>query len=227
MAPPQELTIDRPPPAKASLARKAHQPCHEPCCRDTLIFTGDEAAPTVRQGGSWFSFADVLGSTLHPPPTAAGGKFELQEDAPSSGPAAHMFGAVARAELAFAGMGFNFTDPRGEFDASGYAGITFRARSGESSSLKLRVSIPDANTDPDGGICSECENHFGATLDLEPEWNQYTLEFASLRQEPGWGAPRPTRLLTSHLYGVVFRVTEPGSFEAWVDDVRFVRCPGR
>ena len=70
-------------------------------------------------------------------------------------------------------MGMNFIDPKGQYDASKYAGIPFWAKKGPDSTGKVRLKVPDVNTDPDGGVCTECFNDFGADIVLTNDWKLY------------------------------------------------------
>ena len=130
---------------------------------------------------------------------------------------------------AYAGVGFSFVDPVGTYDASRYRGITFMAKRGKGDGLaqSVRVKIPDGNTDPKGGVCSECYNDFGIDFAVTEEWTRFTVDFADLKQEDGWGDPKPGTLDTSKLYGIQWQVSAAGqSFDLWIDDVSFIGCDG-
>ena len=90
----------------------------------------------------------------------------------------------------------------------------------------LRVNVPDQNTDKDGGKCSECYNDFGVDLQLREEWTRYAVDFQDLKQESGWGDPRPAQISSQSLYGIQWKVDErSAAFDVWVDDVTFIGCP--
>jgi endoglucanase len=115
------------------------------------------------------------------------------------------------------------SQPRAAYAASKYAGITFSARRSPGASAGVRVHVPDWNTDPDGAVCRQCFNDFGADITLTESWQTYTLLFDSLTQLPGWGTPRPQRVDSSRLFGIQFRVTDKGApFDVWIDDLAFV-----
>jgi endoglucanase len=81
------------------------------------------------------------------------------------------------------------------------------------------------NTHPDGKVCTECTNDFGADLELTSTWKQYTFPFSSLTQMQGWGSPHPGAITVSKLYGVQWQVNSPGaSYDIWVDDIEFTGC---
>ena len=100
-------------------------------------------------------------------------------------------GRLADERIVFAGLGVNFTNPKRAYDASGFVGISFFARHGAGSAWRIRVQFPDGNTDPDGGVCGQCFNDFGATIDVTEDWTKYTVLFDSLGQTGDWGTPHP------------------------------------
>jgi hypothetical protein len=135
----------------------------------------------------------------------------------------NMRGKLSAGRIAFAGLGMNMKAPKAAYDASGFSGVSFFARRSPGSSAHVRVHFPDRNSDPDGGVCTVCFNDFGADVVLGEEWHQFVLPFDSLRQRPGWGAPRPPRIDPSALYGIQFRVQDKGApFDVWIDDVAFI-----
>src|SRR5262249_40387743 len=140
--------------------------------------------------------------------------------------AAHMTGKVGTGQVVYAGMGFNFVDPKGAYDARAYRGISFWAKAGAGSATKVRLKVPDASTDPDGKVCSECFNDFGSDIELSTTGTKYTPPFSARAQRRGWGAPPPPAIDRAKLYGVQWQVNTPGaSFDVWVDDVAFTGCP--
>jgi endoglucanase len=116
-------------------------------------------------------------------------------------------------------------DPKGPYDASAYQGISFWAKVGPDGARKVRLKLPDANTDPDGKVCTECFNDFGVDLELSTKWEQYVVPFSQMQQLPGWGAPRPTGPDVSKLFGLQWQVNAPGAkVDLWVDDIQFTGC---
>jgi endoglucanase len=142
-----------------------------------------------------------------------------------SGFAARMTGKVGTGQTVFAGLGLNFFDPKRQYDASAYKGIAFWAKKAAGTG-KVRLKVPDVNTEPDGQKCSECFNDFGADLELTLQWTRYVIPFSSMGQLSGWGSPRPSAIDTKTLYGVQWQVNTPGaSYDIWIDDVEFTGCP--
>jgi endoglucanase len=198
------------------------------CDASGLIDDGEDndnqTANVGNRGGYWYTFVDKAGSTVSPTAGDQGGTFTMQAGgANGSRYAANVKGQLAKGETVYAAMAFNFVDPKGTYDASRYAGITFFGKRGQGSSARLRVKVPDAQTDPAGGTCSECFNDFGFDLELGTEWTRYVLPFSKMRQMEGWGAPRPSHIDPSKIYGVQFQVNEKGAaYDVSVDDVAFI-----
>ena len=97
----------------------------------------------------------------------------------------------------------NFVDPKAPYDASKAAGISFWAKRGENSTGKVRLKVPDVNTDPEGGVCkepnNECFNDFGYDLNLTTDCKQYIFPWKSMRQMPGWGPAQAQDHAVAHL----------------------------
>jgi endoglucanase len=118
------------------------------------------------------------------------------------------------------------TEPKGPYDASSYDGVSFVARRSAGSTPYLRFKIPDANTDPDGKICTECYNDFGIPFQVTEEWTRYEVKFSELAQEADWGQPRPAAIDRSKIYEMQWQVAVPNAdFDVWIDDVTFL-CNG-
>ncbi len=179
------------------------------------------------RGGYWYTFSDMEGTEVWPIQGAKGGTFEMTPGGAENSPYAARFkGKVAPTEgNTQAGMGLNFLDPEGPYDASAYGGISFWAKAGAGSATNVRVKISDINTAPDGGVCSECFNDFGMNISVGSEWQQYILRWGDLSQLPGWGKPRKMGITKSQLYAIQFQVNDKGAnFDIWVDQIRFTGC---
>jgi hypothetical protein len=172
------------------------------------------------RGGYWYTSADSAGSTIGPEelkPVAEGtdGNFVL-----------HVFGETVTGDPSVAWgvqLGGNFTqgDP---YDASKYVGIRFRAKRGDGATPSVRFKVADMNTEPAGGNCTQCYNHFGQDLSLNPDWTQYEFFFGSMQQRPYWGDPRPASIAPKQLYGLNFSVEAGAKFDFWIDDLEFFAC---
>ena len=97
-------------------------------------------------------------------------------------------GKLRWGRIFYAGLGINTPDSEAPYDASRFLGITFLGRNASGSDIRIRVHLPDGNTDPYGNVCSDCFNDFGKTLTVQAEWTRYTLRFDSLEQLPEWGS---------------------------------------
>jgi endoglucanase len=201
------------------------------CGPEGVIDDGEDnnhqGAPNKGRGGYWFTFVDKGGSTITPTAGEQGGTFSMSPGgANGSSFSARFSGKLGNGNPTFAGAGLNFVDPKGPYDVSSYKGISFWAKKAEGSTGKVRVKLPDANTDPDGKVCSECFNDFGADIEVTTAWTQFTLPFASMTQMSGWGSPRPGALETKKVYAVQWQVNSPGeSYDISIDDIQFVGCP--
>ncbi len=177
---------------------------------------GDGKAAAVDQrGGYWFTYKDSAGSTVAPdgtftPATGGAGK--------SKG-AARITGKTGPSGTVYVGMGFGLADPMGPYDLSKAKGFCFSAK-GKGAA---RVKLPDVNTVPEGGVCKSCYNDFGADFALTDDWKEHCFEFSALRQQSGWGEPKPAPAL-DHVYSMQWQVSAPGvDYDVWVDDVK-LKC---
>jgi hypothetical protein len=217
------------PPCRAHLTVTdvAFVPDVRACGPEGLIDDGEDGDNRLLsrggRGGYWYTFRDKLGTTVSPAIEQDGGHFTMSPGGRDSRYAARFHGKVGTGTPLFAGMGVNLTEPKGPYDASGYAGIAFWARTGPGSTGKVRVKIPDVNTDPQGGVCAECFNDFGADVTLTPEWKQYVFPWPALKQMPGWGVPRKPQITAAQLYGIQFQVNVPGArYDVQIDDLKFI-----
>ena len=178
------------------------------------------------RGGYWYTFVDKVGSTVWPEAGEAGGTFTPSEGGYNSKYAAEVKGKIGTAAIVFGALGMNFQDPKEAYDASKYEGVTFFAKRGAASTGKVRLKVPDVNTDPDGKICSECFNDFGTDLNLSETWQRFVIPFRDMKQMEGWGAPRRAHIYPSKIYGMQWQVNVQGAdYDIFVDNVGFI-CKG-
>ncbi len=175
------------------------------------------------RGGYVYTFSDKAGSTIAP---GTDGAFTPAEGGASGTKRAlRIAGKVGAADVVYAGLGVNFIDPKGPYDASKYGGVSFYAKVAPGSATKVRLKVPDVSTDPDGKICSACFNDFGSDLVLTEDWQKYTVPFAEMKQLSGWGSPTPSSIDKSKIYGVQLQVNDKGqSYDIWIDEIGFVGC---
>jgi hypothetical protein len=174
--------------------------------------------------GYWYSEKDTKGSTINPDPFAPS-----EGGADGSGMAMHIFGETAKGSPADgawgAGFGLKFISQDGStYDASKYAGISFKARVDEKGARRVRLKVGDVKTHPDGQICKTCYNHFGKDFTFTPKWKEYTLLFGEARQEEGWGDPRPSSITPGKLIALDFNIGPGQPYDLWIDDVTFLGC---
>jgi hypothetical protein len=144
-----------------------------------------------------------------------------------SGPI-HVQGQLAAQGEVYGGVGLGFTESDAPLDASTFRGIAFRAKRGPSGSPHVRVKIPDGNTDPRGGACTECYNDFGLTFQVTEEWVRYEVPFEQLKQEGGWGKPNPPSIDKAKLFGVQWQTTTPGAtLDLYIDSVEILGCDAK
>jgi endoglucanase len=176
------------------------------------------------RSGYVYTYVDPDGSTIDP---AAGAQFGMSPGgANGSQFALHISGQIGTGNVVYAALGMNLTDPKGPYDAAKYKGISFFAKKGAGSTGKMRIKVPDKNTDPDGGICGACANDFGMSLTLSDQWQKFVVPFSALRQDSGWGNPRPRSLASEAIYAIQFQVNDKGRpFDIWLDDLAFTGCP--
>lgn len=202
-----------------------------PCGPQALVEDGEDGNNQVivqdGRAGYIYTYIDAEGTTVTPKAGSDGGVFETSPGGVNgSKNALRMSGTVAKAQIVYAGMGLNLTDPKDTYDASRYKGVSFYAKRGPNGTRKVRFKIPDANTDPDGQQCTACYNDFGLEIKLSDEWQKFIIPFDKLKQEPGWGSPRPGTVAYDKMYALQWQVKYPGEYDVWVDDVAFTGCEG-
>ncbi len=194
---------------------------------DGLIDDGEDGnnqnLPIGNRGGYWYTFIDKGTTTVSRWPASRAGTFAMTEGGHGSKYAANFKGKIGTGAIVFSGLGVNFVDPKDKYDASKYAGISFCAKRGADSTGKVRLKVPDSNTDPDGGVCTECFNDFGADINLTTDWKQYIFPFKKMKQLPDWGAPRKPHITPSKIYGLQCQVKVPSAnYDIWIDDLQFL-----
>ena len=216
-------------PASIGGAPVARAPAAAPkdCGEGALIDDGEDgnnqSVASGGRGGYWYTFRDAGVTTVDPPAGKyGGGAYTMSEGGHASSWAARFHGKIGTGAVVYAGLGVNFVDPKGQYDATKYSGVTFWARRAESSTGKVRLKVPDLNTDEDGKVCTECFNDFGADFVFTPEWKQYVVPFKSMHQLAGWGAPRKPHIAADKVYGLQWQVQVPSAnYDIFIDDVSF------
>lgn len=192
-----------------------------PACENGLVDDGEDGNTQIivadGRDGYWFSFLDTWGSKMEER------RFKMSEGGfgEKSKFGANIKGTlVEKGDSVYAGMGFSFTNPKSPFDISKAKGIRFWAKGPG----LIRFKITDRNTDPVGDRCSDCYNDFGVDLYLQDKWMRYTIPFAEMKQQDGWGDRAPA-LDTEGAFSVQWHFANAGeSFDIWVDQIELVGC---
>jgi len=106
------------------------------------------------------------------------------------------------------------------YNASAFAGLRLRAKGPATIALEIATPMTVPLAEEFGAREHHCWNHFAWEIELKPQWEEYFLEFAELRQSPSSEAVRfdPARVL-----GIQFSAPQrllPVDF--WIDDIAFV-----
>jgi hypothetical protein len=138
-----------------------------------------------------------------------------------------------RGYLAIRGSGFtewgselavDFFSPARSYDLGDYGGVQFWARMA-SGDGPVRFQIANRDTDPLGNTCgSGCYNHFGKDLSgLGSTWQLFTIRFAEMRQEQGWGKQIAGGFDAAAAYSIYFLFPDGSTYDLWIDDLALVQ----
>jgi hypothetical protein len=203
---------------------------------DSLESANGIVPSTTVPGGTWFEYDDgTSGATQLPAPNGSGtllptGNSPVVTHFISSKYAMETHGSGFTSYGA--GIGFNMNDlasqtpHRQVFDAGNYTGFIFFAKIGSTQTMppQVRFNVPTAQTDPQGNICSSCNDHFGAWLSaplttVSTTWQEYVVPFSSLSQQH-FGTPATWD--PHQIYGCQWQVPEGMTFDFWIDDIYFI-----
>lgn len=187
---------------------------------DDLEDGNNQAAAAAGRDGYWFaSKADR--AVVNVP----AGEFKPSAAGPSgSKHAVHFAGKTAYEDQWGAAVGMGFLASNGFYDASKYAGVGFRIKSAKPNS-NVRLKLPDAASHPEGGQCkAQCWNSFGKELILSTDWQDVSLLWSDLQQQPDWGEPRPPSIDASKIRNIEWTVYPGVEFDIVIDDVHFLEC---
>lgn len=185
------------------------------------------------RNGFWYTFVIGDYEKLLPAPGMAFNMFEYESsrDAPPGLESAAAFQMVVASVTGpmmgiGAGIGVNFKEPKGAYDASNYSGISFWIRASKPLN-PIDVQIVTRSTDNEGGVCTEnvdCSNHFRMELQVGEEWQRETHLWESFKQDVGWGkqvAWNPEELFSVHFFVRAIDTDETDT-EVYIDDISFV-----
>lgn len=98
-------------------------------------------------------------------------------------------------------------------------GVRFRARA--SGPLTVRVEVPVSQVIPpvDGGNCqAECYNYHATTIEVGASWQEFTVSWSELEQDPDWGTQ--VAFFNTSADSIQWNVVNDGApFELWLDDL--------
>lgn len=112
------------------------------------------------------------------------------------------------------------------FNATGFSGLLFWARSSTSTQISIGVVTPGTQDVAYGGTCvpgggKQCNDHFVTKRTLTPNWVAYLITFGELRQV-GWGVPAPTPTIdVTSLIELNIVAPQGQPFDYWLDDITF------
>ncbi|HTV21411.1 MAG TPA: serine hydrolase domain-containing protein [Polyangiaceae bacterium] len=198
------------PTGTAATARASSGACRD-LVLDDLDDGDDRSLGSPGASGRWTSFKDPNGTTLSPEP------FESTDGgARGSKRAAHIAGKTGGTRATWATVGVEAGST--PYDLSPWARVCFRAKG----SGRARFNVPDVNTTPEGGVCKQCYNNFGAGFALTASWQEHCFRFDELTQVGRWGEALPA-VVPEKVYALSWSTHEPNAaYDLWVDDVRLV-----
>jgi hypothetical protein len=206
-----------------------------PTNTDDIVSTFEDGTGSVAQvagrGGGFYMFNDGTGMQ-----TPAPGPLPDATEMPRCGGMYALCMSGHDFTTWGAGMGTDLgpvsTDgmmTKSAWDASAYRGISFWAKANPGSAVAIRVSLKDANTAPEGGVCDPemesgaeaCNDDWGRNLNLTTEWAPYTILYADLAQS-NWGK-QFTAFDAEHVFSIQYQVNKGLDFDLCIDDLAFVR----
>lgn len=201
------------------------------CEQDEQTLSGDTGGPLVliddlededllissEQGrqGTWFVFDDGSGGMRSEPTLEAAGREGSDTAICIRGGGFTSWGG---------GLGFPLSEQgttRQPYDASGYTGIRFWARG---TATPFRTMLVDNYSEPLGGVCNTCNDHFQASFTPSEEWQEFRFTWKELKQL-GFGDPQPN-ICAAGMYAVQFQWLANTDFELCIDDVAFTTAEG-
>jgi hypothetical protein len=171
-----------PPSAKSSGGESSGPAAVKPS--GTLLSDGKSATVSnVDPPGSWFVFNDKSAKGSMTP--ASTGEFATSGLTPAG---IHTNGKGFTDWGGGIGVNFVGADSLTPLDASGYAGISFKA----SGSTPMHVGLATKATMPEFSLCTKCYDHFAVDItDLSSTPKTYSFKWSQLHAA-GWGAPKAT-----------------------------------
>ena len=147
-------------------------------------------------GGYWYTFRDKKGTTVEPVAGEDGGAFTMSEGGHASKLAARFHGKVGTGAPLFARHGDELRRPEGGLRRlEGRRPRLLGPAAPRARPRRCASRYPTSNTDPEGGVCTECFYDFGGDSNLTTEWKLYVFPWTAMKQMPGWGSPRKPHIV--------------------------------
>jgi len=173
--------------------------------------------------GWWFAASDPTdGAKVYP----VSNHFQPDRLPPAESSKDNLFAAHFKAEGqkdwgATWGVGLQW-ESRGircPLNASGFAGVRFRARG--PGTVRVSFAMPETQPADQGGSCkTSCYDFHGKFVYLSDRWTEYLVRWDAVEQG-GWGAQ--ARFDPSRLLRLAFSVSSKDvPIDFWVDDIAFV-----
>lgn len=194
------------------------------CPKDGLIDDFEDgnhqAQLSDTRGGYWYTYKDPSSSV------APEGTFTSSQGGQASAFSGRMSGTVGAQQYPYVGMGVTMTEPKQAYDVSCCEGVSFWGKKSGDGIANIRFKVGDWQTDPAGGSCKDCYNDFGGDFTFTDEWQEFSIKFAEMKQEPYWGEAKST-IDASAIYRLQWQVKENNRpFDIQVDNVRLMGCGG-
>jgi poly(3-hydroxybutyrate) depolymerase len=165
------------------------------------------------RSGRWYLFTDDTSGCV-----------DMSIDADKQGSSLRVAGSGFQQWGAGFGVSLAYDDQSGKtctYDLTKYTGIRLRARG--NTALRMIIPTRKSTIKSLGGDCPDAEGCFdvhGQSLALTSEWQNFEIDFCSLRQD-GWGVPLGD-FDPATATGLNFLAFTTGAFEVWIDDVEFI-----
>jgi len=194
----------------------------------------NETEPIGDRHGWWFLYGDPSGSWTAGVDAVSNTPLPI-EDPLASGGFGYLVTRTASTDWG-GGIGLTFSSQSPDtgttwltcpYDAADYAGVRFHARGEGPARFRVPSVYTSSCTPGNAGLCAAaCGDDFGADLELDADWAEFTFTWEELHPE-GWGTPVGAVLDLTTLLGFNWQ-TKPASGDVvlGVDQVEFLPREG-
>jgi Carbohydrate binding domain (family 11) len=190
-----------------------------------LIDDMEDGNATLLEGnGDWFVFKDTTAGVITP---VKGQPFTMSLLTPPRGQSQRAASVTVAGFTDWgAAFGFDFAysgNLRQPVDLKEALGIRFWAKASKATTVRLQM--PNADTDTEGGKCdgagnNACKAHWSRELKVGSAWKETTIPFADLKQDlPGRHVPIFDK---HHVYSTFFVIGPNEDVTVWIDDIALV-----